>query len=154
MCGREATIRIAVANAEDAEWCARLMAESEPWITLGSDLENRRAAVRRLGTELFVASKDGTRMGFVLVAEYGMAGAPYIASIGVAEGARGQGIGAALLRFAEERFAGRRHVFLLVSSFNARAQKFYQEHGYARVGEIQDYIVPGKSELIYHKRLR
>jgi ribosomal protein S18 acetylase RimI-like enzyme len=72
----------------------------------------------------------------------------------VAEGARGQGIGAALLRFAEERFAGRRHVFLLVSSFNARAQKFYQEHGYARVGEIQDYIVPGKSELIYHKRLR
>lgn len=136
------------------EWCAQLMAQSEPWITLGSDLENRRAALRRPGTELFVARENDEPMGFLLAAEYGMAGAPYIASIGVAEGARGRGTGGELLRFVEERFANRGHMFLLVSSFNEGAQKFYKKHGYENVGELKDYIVPGKSELIYHKRLQ
>jgi len=127
---------------------------SEPWITLRTDIENRRAALQRPGTELFIARNGDERKGFVLVAEYGMAGAPYIASFGVAEGSRGQEIGARLLRFVEEKFAERGHLFLLVSSFNERAQKFYQRHGFQKVGEIDDYIVAGKSELIYHKRLR
>jgi len=130
------------------------MAGSEPWITLGSDLENRREGVQRPGTELYVAREGEVRKGFVLVAEYGMAGGPYIASIGVAEDARGHGVGAELLRFVEERFASHSHIFLLVSSFNEKAQRFYKKHGYERVGEVKDYVVAGKSELIYHKRLR
>lgn len=57
------------------------------------------------------------------------------------------------MAFAEQRFAGRGHLFLLVSSFNERAQHFYREHGYQFVGELKDYLVPGHSELIFHKRL-
>jgi [ribosomal protein S18]-alanine N-acetyltransferase len=145
-------------NDNEYEWCARLMASSEPWITLGRDLAGCRAVLVRPGTELFVsralaAQGQPRPSGFILVAPYGLAGSPYIASIAVAAEARGQGVGSELLRFAEHHFAGREHIFLLVSSFNPRAQQFYRRHGYEFVGELKDYIVKGQSELILHKGL-
>lgn len=149
----EIPVHIAAAAPEEYEWCARLMASSEPWITLGRDLEGCRAALARSGTELFVARDKNLPVGFILLAPYGMAASPYIASVAVAAEAQGQGIGSQLLRFAEQHFAGRKHVFLLVSSFNSRAERLYRRHGYEFIGEIRDYVVRGKSELIFHKRL-
>lgn len=146
-------IHIAAAAPDDYEWCARAMASTEPWITLGRDLAECRAALIRPGTELFVAREKELPAGFILVAPYGLAGSPYIASIAVAAEARGRGVGSQLLRFAEERFAGRGHIFLLVSSFNHGAQELYRRRGYEFVGELKDYIVLGQSELILHKRI-
>ena len=144
---------IAPAAPDDAEWCAQLMAASEPWITLRRDLAGCRTALARPGTELFVARDGASLVGFVLVAPYGFAAAPYIASIAVAPDSRGRGIGSAMLEFIEAHFAGRGHLFLLASSFNDRAQNVYRRHGFERVGELRDYIVPGASEIILHKRL-
>lgn len=129
------------------------MASSEPWITLRRDLEGARAALHRPGTELFLALDGVERLGFLLLAPYGLAGAPYVASIAVAETARGRGVGSQMLRWAEQHFAGRRDLFLLVSSFNTRAQQLYLRHAYTQVGEIPDYVVAGHSELIYRKRI-
>lgn len=129
------------------------MASTEPWITLCRYLEECRAALVRPGTELFVARTEDLPVGFILLASYGLAGSPYIASIAVAGDARGQGVGSRLLRFAEEHFAGRGHIFLCVSSFNQGAQQLYRRHGYEFVGELHDYVVPGHSELILHKSL-
>jgi ribosomal protein S18 acetylase RimI-like enzyme len=146
-------IRIALAATGDQEWCARVMAASEPWISLGRDLEGCRQALARVGTELFVARDHERPAGFILLAPFGLAGSPYIASIAVAAETRGQGIGSRLLHFAEGRYAATGHLFLLVSSFNHRAQQLYRRHGYEAVGELIDYVVPGQSELILHKRL-
>ena len=144
---------IAPAASGDAEWCAALMAASEPWITLRRDLAGCHHAVVRPGTELFVAREHGERAGFVLLSPYGFASSPYLTSIAVAPESRGRGIGAELLRFVERHFATRGHLFLLVSSFNDRAQRLYRRHGYERIGELQDYLVAGASEIILHKRL-
>jgi ribosomal protein S18 acetylase RimI-like enzyme len=149
----ETSIHIAAAAPGDYEWCARAMATTEPWITLGRDLVECRSALVRPGTELFVAREIELPAGFILVAPYGLAGSPYIASIAVAPEARGQGVGSQLLRFAEEYFAGRAHLFLLVSSFNHRAQNLYRRHAYEFVGELKDYIAAGQSEIILHKRI-
>ena len=149
----ESPIDIAAAAPEDYEWCARVMAASEPWITLRRDIEECRAALQRPGTELFVARNQTRPAGFILVAPCGLAGSPYIASIAVAAEVRGRGIGSLLLRFAESRFAASGHLFLLVSSFNGRAQHLYRRHGYQSVGEFKDYVVAGQSELILHKRI-
>jgi ribosomal-protein-alanine N-acetyltransferase len=149
------TIRVIAAALDDYEWCAALMASSEPWITLGRDLDSCRNALKRPGTDLFVAkSPENHRLaGFLLVAPYGLAGSPYIAAIAVAGEMRGRGIGSDLLRFAERHFVGRAHLFLLVSSFNRNAQHLYLRRGYECVGELKDYCVPGQSELIFHKGL-
>lgn len=148
-------LQIAAAAEADHEWCARLMAANEPWITLRRDLEGCRAALLRPGTELFLARDQSSAqpLGFILLAAYGFAASPYVASIAVAPEAQGQSVGSQLMVFAEQHFAERGHLFLLVSSFSPRAQQFYRRHGYDFIGELKDYIVPGHSELIYHKRL-
>ncbi len=147
-------VRISAATHDDHEWCAQLMASIEPWLTLCRDLEACRQALARPGTELFVARVlNGKPVGFVLLAPYGLAGSPYIAAIAVTPGARGKGVGERLLDFAEQQFHDRKSLFLLVSSFNLRAQQFYRGHGYEFVGELKAYIVPGHSELILQKKL-
>jgi ribosomal protein S18 acetylase RimI-like enzyme len=149
-----APIQVGPAAIAEREWCARVMASNEPWITLRRDLDGCRATLDRAGTELFTArDQEGRALGWILLAPFGFAASPYIASIGVAPEARGQGVGSQLMTFAEQHFAGRGHLFLLVSSFNQRAQHFYREHGYQFIGELKDYIVPGHSELIFQKRL-
>jgi len=124
-------------------------------ITLGRNLDSCQDALHRPGTELFVArnAENDQPIGFLLVALHGLAGSPYIASIAVAAEMRSQGIGSELLRFAEKRFAERAHFFLLVSSFNQKAQQLYLRQGYKRVGELKDYCVPGQSEIIFLKGL-
>jgi ribosomal protein S18 acetylase RimI-like enzyme len=63
------------------------------------------------------------------------------------------GIGRALMSYAEERISRyRRNVFLLVSSFNYGATRFYRTLGYEPVGEIRDAVVDGLSEYIFRKR--
>lgn len=149
-------VNIAWATAADHEWCARLMASNEPWITLRRDLDGCRAALVRPGTEVFIAceGETGRPLGFILLAPYGFAASPYVASIAVAPEARGMRVGSQLMAFAEQHFRDRGHLFLLVSSFNGYAQHFYSSHGYECIGELKDYIVPGHSEFIFHKRLQ
>ena len=59
------------------------------------------------------------------------------------------------MEFAEDLFRREaRHIFLCVSSFNTRARAFYERLGFCAVGEFQDYIIEGASEILMHKRLR
>jgi len=147
------SITIRAGGKSDREWCARLMASSQPWIRLRRKLQACRAVLARPWNELFIARAGRRRLGFFLSAPYGLAGSPYISSIAVERDKRSRGVGAELMAFAERRYAGRRHLFLCVSSFNRRAQVFYRRLGYERVGELKDYIVAGHSEFLLYKTL-
>jgi len=148
------SVHIEPAEPNDREWCARLMVSSEPWITLQRDLSACRQVIDRPGTELFIARDQNSRaLGFILLASHGLAGSPYIASMAVSPEAQAQSVGSQLMQFTEQHFHDRSHLFLLVSSFNSRAQQFYRRHGYECIGELKDYIVAGHSELIFRKRL-
>src|SRR5215467_9034986 len=98
-------VQIVPAETADYEWCSRLMASTEPWLTLGRDEQSSFAALRIPGRELFIARDGGQAVGFILLSPHGMASSPYIASIAVDAKARGAGIGTALLNFAERHFA-------------------------------------------------
>jgi ribosomal-protein-alanine N-acetyltransferase len=148
-------IAIGEATDDEREWAARTMAGSDPWIRLGRGLEACRAACTRPGYELWVARSAGQPLGFALVHPRGVAGSPYLASIAVGEAARGQGVGARLLAFVEERFRpASRHFFLCVSSFNAGARRLYERLGYEPVGLLKDYVIDGADEVLMHKWLR
>jgi len=143
----------AAGRGADAEWCARLMASTDPWITLGRPFEDCLARCHNPELILLTARRAGELCGFVLLHPAGCAGSPYIASIATAEEVRGQGVGAHLLRAAENWFPGARHIFLCVSSFNTRARQFYERYGYTVVGELPDYVIQGASEILMCKRL-
>ena len=146
-------IEIGEATAAEREWCARLMAASEPWITLGRTLDLLLPAALDPDYVVLVARLGGEPCGFIRVHPRGVAGSPYVASVAVAEQARGRGIGKALLDATEARWPKARYVFLCVSDFNARARALYERHGYRLVGELPDYVVDGYSELLMAKRL-
>lgn len=133
--------------------CARMMAESEPWITLQRDYA---ASLRNLCSpekEIHVAVQSGEVVGFIVLnLQGGFVG--YIQSICVAPRWRNHGIGRELVDFAEQRvFKNYPNIFICVSSFNPGAQRFYRDLGYAVVGELKDYIVDGHSEILLRKTI-
>lgn len=146
-------IEIGEATADEREWCARLMAASEPWITLRRGLDVLLPATLDPEYVVLVARRGGAPCGFVRIHPRGVAGSPYVASVAVAESERGRGVGTALLDATEARYPKARYVFLCVSSFNTRARALYERYGYRLVGELPDFVVDGYSELLMGKRL-
>jgi ribosomal protein S18 acetylase RimI-like enzyme len=147
-------LSIEPATPDDREWAARVMAASDPWLTLGRGLEDCRARCLDPACVLLVARHGARNCAFALLHPRGVAGSPYLASFAVEPAWRSRGVGAVLLAACERHFAASsRHFFLCVSSFNQRARAFYERHGYRQVGEFADYVVEGASELLLYKRL-
>jgi len=137
----------------EARACALMMVESEPWITLRRDFESALGLVTDRTKEVYVARAGRELAGHVVVNMQGPF-AGYIQALVVAPEWRGRGIGAQLLQFAEERiFRESPNVFLCVSGFNARAQKFYLRLGYEQIGELKDYVIAGESEFLMRKSM-
>jgi ribosomal-protein-alanine N-acetyltransferase len=81
----------------EREACARMMATSEPWITLGQTYERALALLALPDREVYVAREGETVAGFAVVSMQGIL-AGYVQTIAVAEPFRAQGIGAHLMR--------------------------------------------------------
>ncbi len=140
-----------LAGDAEARACARLMASSDPWLTLGRSEPACLRAIQDPTREVFVASRDSELVGFLILCLTG-AFVGYIQTVCVAPAQRSQGLGTELIRFAEERIFRRfPNVFMCVSSFNTRARALYQRLGYEVVGELRDYIVPGHAEWLLRK---
>jgi len=149
-------MELIISPATDAEkiWAADLFSSSDPWIHLGVQKEQLLKTCQDPEHLLFIAHCDKIPCGVIIMDPKGIAGSPYVKSIAVTSGQRSEGIGAKMVLFAETYFSKiSRHMFLCVSSFNTRAQKFYLELGYAKVGEFENYIIEGESEILMHKRL-
>ena len=131
--------------------CAQLMAASDPWQTLGMDLAAALRSVRAPGRERYMAHQDGQFAGFLILNFQGPFPG-YIQLIGLLPRFRGQGLGAAIIAFAEQRILRDHHnVFLCVSSFNLGARRFYAALGYHEVGELRDFLVAGHAEVLLRK---
>jgi ribosomal-protein-alanine N-acetyltransferase len=147
-------IIIHLADDKEKEIAAHLLAGSEPWITLRVSLDQCIKNCHNPDFQIYMAYSGNEPSGIIIIDPTGVAGSPYIKSVAVYPEFRGMGVGAALLSFAEDLFRGKsKYLFLCVSSFNLRAQKFYERHGYKVVGELKDYIIEGASEILVHKRL-
>ncbi len=146
------TLTIRPATDSEIGWCAELMAANDPWLTYKCSVQWSTSVLRWPGSSLFVADANKP-IGFILLHSRGFLGSPYIAAVVVIKESRGVGIGSRLLSFAESTFAGSRHVYLCVSSFNPRALALYERHGYVKVGDLPDFIADGYSEFLLCKRL-
>jgi ribosomal protein S18 acetylase RimI-like enzyme len=135
----------------DAEPCARMMACSEPWLTLGRSFEKSLEIVRHPAKEVWVVPGPDGPLAFVILDMHG-AFTGYLQTICVRPEDRGRGLGTRLLEWVEDRiFRESPNVFLCVSSFNAGARRLYERLGYAAVGTLDDYIVRGHGEVLMRK---
>lgn len=138
-------------DAADAEACVRMMAASEPWLTLGRSFETSLQIVQHPAKEVWIVPGSPDPLAFLVLDMHG-AFAGYLQTICVRADARGQGLGTRLLAWAEDRiFRESPNVFLCVSSFNDGARRLYERLGYAVVGTLPDYIVRGHGEVLMRK---
>jgi len=125
----------------------------EPWVTLGRSYEESLGILTDPLSEVYIARVGGELVGFAMIQLRGPF-AGYVKSILVRPAWEGKGVGKALMGLLERRiFSEHPNVFLCVSSFNNRAQRFYEGLGYEAVGELRDYIVRGYSEIIMRKSI-
>lgn len=138
-------------SAAEREWCAQLMASSEPWLTLGRTVEESNRVMQDPSREVYLAVQGTEAVGFIILTLTGPFPG-YVQTVCVSPKHRGRGVGTQLLAFAEARiFRQSPNVFLCVSSFNVDAQRLYERLGYVLIGELKDYVVSGHSELLLRK---
>jgi ribosomal-protein-alanine N-acetyltransferase len=138
-------------SSADFSVCAGIMASTDPWITLGMDYAQCLVAFEGTCKEIYVV-KDGKEIaGFVILQVCGTFSG-YIQTICISENYRGRGIGRTLLKFCEERILKfSPNVFICVSSFNKGAAKLYYDFGFKLVGELDNFVKTGFSELLLRK---
>lgn len=140
-------------QAAEAKICASMMANSEPWITLGRDYDTSLQIITDPSREVYLATAKGEIVGFTILLMNG-AFIGYIQSMCVAPEWRSKGVGSQLIAFAENRiFSETPNVFICVSSFNKDAQRLYERKGYEVIGELKDYIISGHSEILLRKTI-
>ena len=140
-----------IGGPAEIEACARMMSSTEPWITLGRSFEESLQILEAPDREVSVALLGTDLVGFVILNMKGPF-AGYIQTICVSADHRSRGIGTRIIAWAEERiFKESPNVFLCVSSFNPEARRLYERLGYRAVGELENFIVTGHSEILLRK---
>lgn len=147
-------LTISLLQTEDeARTCARLMAASEPWITLGRGYPASLGIIQDPSREVYLARDETGVAGFLILCMTG-AFVGYIQTVCIDPARRGRGLGSRLVEFAERRILQvSPNVFMCVSSFNLSARRLYERLGYKVVGELTDYLVQGHSEFLLRKTL-
>ena len=138
---------------EDRDVVVSLLANSDPWKTLGyteDDWATIFCPIPR-GRDSFVAETDGRLAGIAMVREKFLLG-DYLELLGVAVWARGKGVGGALLAHVETVVFGRtKNLFACVSDFNAGARAFYRKRGFQEIGPMPNFLIPGSAEILLRK---
>jgi len=130
-----------------------MMTRTEPWITLEMDYDQCLKAFEGKCKEIYVIRNGKIIAGFVILQVCGTFSG-YIQTICIDENFRGKGLGTKLLEFSEKRILQfSPNVFICVSSFNAGAKKLYYNFGFKLVGELENFVKEGFTELLLRKTI-
>jgi GNAT superfamily N-acetyltransferase len=137
---------------------ARLMADSSLLQRYGVTRHGALTSLRDAlaGGDVILAPRPTVEAGFAWLgfAPRILNGAAYLRLLLVAK--PGSGLGAQLLSAAEDvaRARAANHLYLLATTDNLAARRFYERHGYAHVGDLPGLVLAELDEALYHKRLR
>jgi ribosomal protein S18 acetylase RimI-like enzyme len=131
--------------------CAQMMSATDPWITLDMNYEQCFKAFDGECKEIYIIEKENVIAGFVILQTTGTFSG-YIQTICDGEAYRGMGLGKMLLRHCDKRVLQfSPNLFICVSSFNTGAIKLYYKFGFKLVGELDNFVKQGFTELLLRK---
>lgn len=140
-------------TAAEAEICARITSESEPWKFLEISYNDSLKTLSNKNYETYLLCEHDNVCGFVTIEMEGVLSG-YIKRIAIKDELRNRNYGRMLMNFAEKRiFAEKPNVFLCVSSFNKKAIAFYKKLGYKQTGVLKNFLIKGHSEYILRKTI-
>lgn len=138
-------------DAAEARASAALIAATEPWKTIGFTAGQIFQRLTNPDREVFAAEIEGQLAGALILHLDGALNG-YIQTVVVFPKFQGRGLGKQLMQFAEDKiFRQSPNVFLCVAHFNEPAQKFYAQLGYRKVGELENYLQSGVTEILLRK---
>lgn len=78
---------------------------------------------------------------------------PYLELLALLPVAQGQGIGSGILTWFEQEALehGSRNLWVCASSFNTRALRFYERHGFEQAATLPGLVVDGYEEILLRK---
>lgn len=138
---------------DDREAVVTLLAESDPWKTLGYTSEDWKHIFCPIpqDRETYVVESGGHVAGIAIVKRQFLLG-DYLELLGIALWARGKGLGATMLAHIESAVFGRtKNLFACVSDFNLPAREFYRKQGFQEIGPMPNFLIPGSAELLLRK---
>ncbi len=139
----------------DADALGALLAGIDPWKAHGRPASVMADRFRRADPSAgrFAIRAEGEIVGAVVVRFPFLRGA-YLETLGLAETARGRGIGRAIIEWMEQEIAGEAaNLWLCVTDWNEAARRFYRANGFAEVGLLPDLSVEGMTEVFMRKQL-
>ncbi|MBM4124238.1 MAG: GNAT family N-acetyltransferase [Nitrospira sp.] len=140
-------------RAEDREAITLMLADSDPWKTLGYTAQDWQGLLTMplQGREGFVVETNGAAAGLALLRQRFLLG-DYLELLVIAPSAQGTGLGGFLLDHLERQvFARTNNLFVCVSDFNPKARQFYKRHGYEEIGPIPNLLIRGSAEILLRK---
>ena len=138
-------------NPEVFKNCAKIMAHSDPWITLGLNYDDCLKAFDGIGKEVYTLKNEQELIGFVVLQTSGSFKG-YIQTLAIDKAFRGIGYGTILLQFCENKILQYSpNVFICVSSFNTGALQLYKKSGFLQVGELTNFVKEGFTEILLRK---
>jgi ribosomal protein S18 acetylase RimI-like enzyme len=111
----------------------------------------------------FLAASDGGASRYLIEVGGEEAGAlsirfpwlkgPYLELLALLPKFQGQGLGTSLLAWFEQEAVQReaRNLWVCASSFNARALRFYERHGFQRAATLSGLVAEGYDEVLLRK---
>jgi ribosomal protein S18 acetylase RimI-like enzyme len=132
-----------------------ILASMDPWRTLGFSPQ---------GLSQYLCRPDSSLKRFRLVAQeqnigvvclrYPWLRGAYIELLAVFAPYQGEGLGREMMAWIVQQTALEAdNLWVAVSSFNHRAQRFYQSFGFSQVAVLTDLVKDGYDELLLRRRL-
>ncbi len=147
---------LAPIEREDARCIAAEMVKMDPWLTMNysaTPLENYLSTPSP-ALHRYVIEVNGATAGVVTVRYPWLRGA-YLELIGLFPSWQKNGLGTAVLRWLErETEPHAANLWVLVSSFNRAAQRFYFRQGFREIGAIEALVSAKSTEFLLRKALR
>ena len=144
-------------TAENAQKLARTLSAMPPWSVIGYPadrladwLQHEQPALKKFEV---LAMDD---LAGVIVIQDPFLHGPYLKLIAILPEFQGRSFGLRLLHWmeSEARRSEARQLWLCVSTFNTRAQAFYERYGFQAVAMLDKLASDGSDELLMRKRLR
>ncbi len=139
------------ATASDVPVCANLMLEHPVWQSYGYAFDDQCERLNRLFSDrqVLIADNDGAIRGFIVFDTRTLGDNGYVQLVAVDSRFTGNGIGERLMKAAHAAMAPLQRCFLLCTSTNVQAQRFYRRRGYVKVGELPDWLQVGTTEYVF-----
>jgi ribosomal protein S18 acetylase RimI-like enzyme len=126
----------------------------EPWSVMNYPAGKLAAflASSDAGAARYVVTVKGEEAGVVSVRHPWLKG-PYLELLALLPQAQNQGIGSSIMAWLESAALQHRarNLWVCASSFNARALRFYEHHGFARAARLPDLVADGYDEILLRK---